>query len=238
MTDTKPKERPILFSGAMVRALIEGSKTQTRRIVKDNPPTDWVPVVGCYHPTVVDKRGEEVPGAEVFGASDENYGRVCPYGQPGDRLWVRETWGVVSGAWAENGNLTDWTPDRPTTAINEMPFGSGYYSGHVIYAADGSHEWAGDDDGFGERSAWHPSIHMPRAASRILLEITAVRVERLQDISEADAIAEGCRNTTHLPCGRFANENFEHLWWSIHGDDSWEANPWVWVVEFQRVEAD
>jgi hypothetical protein len=80
-----------------------------------------------------------------------------------------------------------------------------------------------------------PSIHMPRTASRINLEITRVRVERLQDISERDAMAEGVKNSLHLPGGRFARENFEHLWWSINGEGSWEANPWVWVVEFKRV---
>ena len=86
------------------------------------------------------------------------------------------------------------------------------------------------------RQPWRPAIHMPRAASRITLEITGVRVERLQDISEADAIAEGVRNSLHIPGGRFANENFAHLWWAINGDGSWEANPWVWAVEFKRLE--
>ena len=88
----------------------------------------------------------------------------------------------------------------------------------------------------GKELGWRPSIHMPRWASRILLEVTDVRVERLQDISEADAVAEGVRNSLHLPGGRFAKENFEHLWWTINGDGSWDANPWVWVVEFKRVE--
>lgn len=83
---------------------------------------------------------------------------------------------------------------------------------------------------------WRPSIHMPRWASRILLEIVNVRVERLHDISEADAIAEGCNNSLHLQGGRFANENFAHLWWTINGDGSWEANPWVWAIEFKAVQ--
>lgn len=76
---------------------------------------------------------------------------------------------------------------------------------------------------------------MPRWASRIMLEITAVRLERLQDIDEASAMAEGVKHSLHLPGGRFARENFEHLWWTINGDESWEANPWVWVIEFKRV---
>lgn len=170
------KERPILMNGAMVRAVLDGSKTQTRRIVKK---------VGLAAPA---------PQSVIDGAATYAGGMVahCPYGQPGDRIWVRETWGVISHAWDEACNLIDWAPDRPATAISEMPFGQGYYSGHVIYAADGAFEWSGDDDGDGDpRSAWHPSIHMPRRASRILLEIVSVLVERLQDISDADIVAEG-----------------------------------------------
>ena len=83
---------------------------------------------------------------------------------------------------------------------------------------------------------WTPSVHMPRWASRISLEITGVRVERLQDISEDDAIAEGVKNSLHLSGGRFANENYAHLWWSIYGDGAWDKNPWVWVIEFRMVQ--
>lgn len=169
---------------------------------------------------------------------------VCPYGRPGDRLWVRETWGVISHTWNEHGEMVDWMPDRPATAIRELPFGRGYYSGHVIYAADGPNEWAGDDDGGGEpRSAWHPSIHMPRAACRILLEITDVRVERLQDITPDQAIAEGvdadiCRqyletSPSRHECKEAEIHGFAGLWQSTGGD--WNANLWVWVVEFRRV---
>src|ERR1043165_5470867 len=132
---SKAKERPILFSAPMVCAILDGSKTQTRRVVRDDPGPYWSPKVGLYNPSVIDSGGYEAPGPEIFGASDENHGRKCPYGQPGDRLWVRETWGVVSNAWDDNGALIDWTQDRPATPISEMPFGNGYYSGHVIYAA-------------------------------------------------------------------------------------------------------
>lgn len=212
------KERPILFSAPMVRALLDGSKTQTRRVVKPQPK--------MYEP------------GQCVGVSDMiNDALVCPYGQPGDRLWVRETWGVVSNDWDEDSNLIDWVPDRPATAISEMPFGKGYYSGHAIYAADGSHEWAGDDDGGGEpRSAWHPSIHMPRIASRILLEIVSVRVERLNNITLGDICKEGMARSVYdfLP----ATDGFrvwKELWESINGSGSYDANPWVWVVEFKRV---
>ncbi|MFU5901821.1 hypothetical protein ACM7UC_22795 [Pseudomonas aeruginosa] len=231
------KERPILFTGPMVRALLEGRKTATRRIAK--------PV---KHP---DLGNIYAPGALVLEREPQHViDRACPYGQPGDRLWVRETWGVISNTWDERGNMVDWTPDRPATPIRDLPFGSGYYSGHAIYAADGPMEWAGDDDGGGEsRSAWKPSIHMPRAISRILLEITAVRVERLQDITDDQAEAEGVErpeNITNVDVWDGAERElfnamnqprarFRRLWSDINGSESWDSNPWVWVVEFKRV---
>lgn len=221
----------------MVRALLDGSKTQTRRIVK--MPIDLIDRVRFVRAEFADKCNSDQCGAFWAMEGDIPVGPPisCKYGQPGDRLWVRETWGVVSNDWDENGNLIDWVPDRPATAISEMPFGQGYYSGHAIYAADGACEWAGDDDGGGEpRSAWHPSIHMPRAASRILLEVVSVRVERLQDISDADALAEGCSHKDMQHGDRLASV-YARLWESINGAGSWDANPWVWVVEFKRVPA-
>ena len=237
MTSTT-KERPILFNAPMVRAILEGRKTVTRRAVRAGfNPDD---LEGTLNRSECRKLHRELP--QYFGAA-----YFCPYGQPGDRLWVRETWGVISHTWNEHGDMVDWVPDRPATAIRELPFGRGYYSGHVIYAADGANEWAGDDDGGGEpRSAWHPSIHMPRAACRILLEITDVRVERLQDISEDQAKAEGVRlYTDHAELGDWwhvegietysadPRKSFELLWNSTGGN--WDANPWVWVVEYRRV---
>lgn len=161
---------------------------------------------------------------------------------------MRETWGVVSHELDEDGRIQPWTPDRPATAIHEMPFGNGYYSGHAIYAADGDFTW-GDDDGYEDgRSCWKPSIHMPRAASRIVLEITDVRVEQLNAISEKDATAEGVPPAGSLlpdypgtfltPKGDFATAKvaFQRLWESIYGEESWKANGWVWVIEFKRVE--
>lgn len=171
------KERPILFSAPMVRAILAGAKTQTRRVVKNSS--------GLH-----------------AGRVAWDIGR-CPYGRPGDRLWVRESM------------LFD--PDQGWR-----------------YSADGADVI---DENYGKINQRCPSIHMPRCCCRILLEITDVRVERLQDISEADAIAEGVKNSLHLPGGRFARENFAHLWWTIHGDGSWEANPLVWVVNFRQIEA-
>ncbi|SWU87190.1 morphogenetic protein [Klebsiella pneumoniae] len=159
-------------------------------------------------------------------------GDACPFGAVGDRIWVRETWGVVSHAFSDDGLMIDWVPDRPATAIHEMPFGNGYYSGYAIYAADGDFTW-GDDDGYEDgRSCWKPSIHMPRAASRILLEITDVRVERLRSMSQDDARAEGVIAASGPMEAGLA---FRELWDSIYGEESWKANPWVWVIKFKRM---
>lgn len=202
------KERPILFSGPMVRALLAGTKTQTRRVVKKSE--SWP--MSAVRATMLESRGT----AMAVDAQRCTYGPEikCPYGKPGDRLWVREAWGLHA-----YGDDTDWLKGC-CTAMD--------LDDHVIaYRAD----WGPLQDS----CHWRPSIHMPRAASRTTLEIAAVRVERLQDISEADALAEGVKNSLHLPGGRFARENFAHLWWTINGDGSWEENPWVWVVEFRRL---
>ena len=189
------KERPILFSGHMVRALLDGSKTQTRRAVK-NTPLDWLEMYG-FTPEFVANSGNG----------------MCPYGQPGDRLWVRESFAHI---YRDNSS-----PERRSFE-------------DVAYMADGR----GID--IGAYGSWKPSIHMPRWASRILLEITRVRVERLQDISEADCIAEGCKGGHgSIPGYQYSaapREQYFSLWESINGDRSWEANPWVWVIEFQRVQ--
>ncbi len=229
------KERPILFNGPMVRATLSGQKTVTRRAIKVQPHIDASGnfCVGSSN------YGQDICGKPV---TKHFINDCCPYGKPGDRLWVRETWGVISHTWDEHGNMVDWVPDRPATPIRELPFGRGYYSGHAIYAADGPNEWAGDDDGGGEpRSAWHPSIHMPKAVSRILLEVTDVRVERLQDITEEQALAEGVNKHSdggyHVEGGKHYSdspiESFAGLWSSVGGD--WDANPWVWCVSFKRV---
>ena len=146
------KERPILFNGAMVRALLDGAKTQTRRVCKPQP-FDRSYSKHDHRMAYASGRasdGDEIDGLYAYSTSSGGQWQAkCPYGQPGDRLWVRETWGVVSNDWDDDGNLIDWVPDRPATEIYEMPFGQGYYSGHAIYAADGVYEWAGDDDGGG-----------------------------------------------------------------------------------------
>lgn len=225
-------ERPILFNAEMVKAILEGRKTQTRRVIKLDHER------GMVNPVVRGKDGEtSYVGCRLAPM-------LCPIGQPGDRLWVRETWGVVSHAFDENDLMVDWIPDRPAKKIHELPFGNGYYSGHVIYRADGGFSWCEDDTStLDEKSCWKPSIHMPRAASRIQLEITDIRVERLQDISQIDAIAEGgppshpsidaASRSFGFP--DFSRSWFAQTWQSIYGTESWEVNPWVWVIEFKRV---
>lgn len=226
-------ERGMIFNAEMVRAILYGRKTQTRRPVK--------------FPVLDKNLGCELAGNELAGELSAGNYLNSAFGKPGDRVWVRETWGVVSHELDEDGRIQPWTPNRPATAIHEMPFGNGYYSGHAIYAADGDFTW-GDDDGYEDgRSCWKPSMHMPKAASRILLEITDVRVERLNAISEEDARAEGIIDGGCLNCGEpepcgcanpepDATDAFAYLWQSIYGQESWNANPWVWVIEFERVE--
>ena len=244
----------MIFNGEMVRAILNGRKTQTRRVMKVQPSDGFHPThngydldlnAHWYTPGVVDKNGYLQPAKkDVFGVADENEGYTCPFGAVGDRIWVRETWGVVSHELDEDGRIQPWSPDRPATAIHEMPFGNGYYTGHAIYAADGEFTW-GDDDGYEDgRSCWKPSIHMPRAACRILLEVTGVRVERLNSISQEDAQAEGMELTGWRPTYSDPDsggevwtpyDNFAQLWESIYGEESWKANPLVWVIEFKVV---
>jgi len=217
------KERPILFSGPMVNAIRDGRKTQTRRKVK-LPIKD--PLTGC-----------EIAGCEANSLLRQG-DKLCPYGQPGDRLWCKETFCQF------DAYGTPWLYRADEDEDGSVPF--------LMHGEGGS--GGGVANTVIER--WKPSIFMPRWASRILLEITAVRIERLQDISEEDAVAEGC-NETHLEhtedcsdehcalsggpddcCGYLVSAKLEYkaLWESINGPGSWEANPWVWVIEFRVLE--
>jgi hypothetical protein len=232
------RERPILFNADMVYAVLEGIKTQTRRRVLHQPRrSDILP--NLVFPRNKQEAKKYPPAGWIFPNAMEQILSLCPFGEVGDRLWVRETWSVVTHSFDNNGLMVDYVPDRPAKAVQEKPFGNGYYSGHAIYAADGGFTW-GDDDGCVDvRSCWKPSIHMPRWASRITLEITGVRAERLNSMTEADAMAEGCLGGHgSIPGYMYSatpHEHFHHVWESIYGEDSWLANPWVWVIEFQRV---
>lgn len=199
-------ERGMIFNAEMVRALLDGMKTQTRRIVKG---TDGA-VKFCKE---WDINGEEI--FVVLGEKDRTgmnpvLGAIsCPFGAVGDRIWVRETW-AEAGASAPDLKLyrANYPEHVPSIYENVPP---------------------------AEEIRWTPSIHMPRTASRILLEITDVRVERLKNISDRDALCEGC-STADMKSGDCVADVFARLWASIYGTESWNANPWVWVIEFQRVE--
>ena len=219
------KERPILFSAPMVRAILDGRKTQTRRAVKPQP--DSVKDFGKAVPYRRAAPPRDMPSAQY------EVPIPCPYGVPGDRLWVRETWGVGNRSCPSQG-WVDGIEYRADCVGDEVPPLFEIIPGHV--QADSI------------RAGWRPSIHMPRWASRITLEVTDVRVERLQDISETDAMAEGIAeypdgfhwepNPEPAYCrliGRTAQRAFLGLWEQINGVESVEANPWVWVVEFKRV---
>jgi len=191
------KERPILMSAPMVRAILGGTKTQTRRVVK------------YAAPDLVDADGWPLRDESESGGGEVRAG--CPYGQPGDRLWVRETF---------------------------MDLGACY-----LYRADQSAERERAIVAPGQR--WKPAIHMPRAASRIALEITAVRVERLQDITEADALAEGIVRLNDGGYGLPDGSHYHHtdprvsywsLWDAINGQGVTATDPWVWAISFQRVQ--
>ena len=222
------KERPILFSGEMVRAILEGRKTQTRRVAK---------VHDAHIPGMISPNGSNC------ARSPEEHLSYCPYGQAGDRLWVRESFN-----WADRNDLL------PGESFKFCPERAAYSAKNVVWKADGATEhpvWG--------KAYWKSSIHMPRWASRITLEITGVRVERVQEISEEDAIAEGCSvhpvteqdlnnmlisdEAPHIKelakafgVGEFTAKNeFFGLWNSINKTRGfgWSANPWVWVIEFK-----
>ncbi|MEE1922646.1 hypothetical protein V0R50_10360 [Pseudomonas sp. 148P] len=218
------KERPILFGAPMVRAILEGRKTVTRRAIS---------------PKLVNRFDEPRGPADVaagypFVECEDGYWPAidfCPYGQPGDRLWVRETWledPEDDGTWAYTQYMgCKGSPLSDIPKRFQKPE-------HCLFRAS----WSGS------AVTWRPSIHMPRWASRILLEITAVRVERLHDISEEQAKAEGVECDSDgwfdylMPstqCCPSAFESFRTLWSSINSAESWDTNPWVWVVEFRRV---
>ncbi|MBC3214277.1 hypothetical protein [Serratia fonticola] len=208
------KERGMIFNDDMVRAIKDGRKTQTRRPVKAST-SDLLDLQEKY--------------------PHKKYNIECPFGKPGDRLWVRETW---------QGPLVDYD-DAYSMFKDPTPHQK---VENCVYRADGGPcpEFTDVDDEL--RQGWRPSTHMPRWASRILLEITAVRVERLNAISPNDAVREGL---VQLPAsGRYcisqgdqyfggasrdAREVFSWLWASIYGDESWNTNPWVWVIKFKRV---
>jgi len=218
------RERPILFNGAMVRAILAGQKTQTRRVATlphQNPLGQWeASTSGGYGAR--DRKGNLVPEHVCIWHTRTGDTLSCPLGQPGDRLWVRESFADLRGTGIEHRPNIDGPIQRYAYSADTLPGSPG--------------DFARKDYGI----KWRPSIHMPREACRLVLEITAVRVERLQAITEADAVAEGLSQSESGswlpgPCDH-PEWAFHQLWSQLYGEPAWEANPWVWVIEFKRVE--
>lgn len=207
-------ERPIIFSGAMVRAILEGQKTQTRRIAPLLLPGEKHYIHAESHDEWLKKRVSQ-----------------CPHGKPGDRLWVREEWRPHSAL--EDGPITVQFRADNATKCTAHRHGSGEYEAwcdRIATEAAEVYERGGEQ-------RWRPSIHMPRWASRITLEIEDVRVQRVQDISEDDARAEGVEPHT-VGCSSVKRHisAFADLWDSINAKRGygWDANPWVWAITFRR----
>jgi len=217
---SKVKETPMRFSSSMVQAILAGNKTQTRR-------TKGLDVINKIEDKA--KSEDDVDRWFIDGYTDgllwvedldtlESFSIECPYGKPGDLIWVRETFTYV---------LRDHAPDLLEGARSNTQF---------VYKASMHDDWmkyAKEKYGY----KWKPDIHMPKAACRIWLEITDVRVERLQDISEKDAKAEGSQTAIQSVVKTSAKNKFGTLWISIKGQESWNANPFVWVIEFKRCQA-
>ena len=207
---TEPREKPISFSAPMVLAILDGRKTQTRRVAK-------LTIAGHV---------KEPRGHRRWHPGDPEAVLACPYGQPGDRLWVKETWQAVGLSRDPESMQVDDVCECPPEAVKREMSGEArrYPQTGIIYRASCDDEFL----------KWRPSIFMPRWASRIALEITDVRVQRVQEISETDAIAElGGR------AAGIVNEigHFAELWDTLYAKRgySWESNLWVWAITFKRI---
>lgn len=212
MTTTATRYRPINLAAWEVRAIREGRKTQTRRLVKPQPHVCVDLHVGVFTQTKIDRHGNERPGRDVFGAytDDGEWGLKCPFGQPGDHLWGREKFARSRNNWlyaadcvvdgGPQGNTDDWDWD------SSMP------------------------------NRWRPSTQMPRWASRIDLLIKSIRIERLQEISGPDCWAEGIESAG-WDCTKWGSVThcYRDLWEQANGPESWDANQFVWVIEHERV---
>ncbi|QHP77952.1 hypothetical protein EKQ45_19285 [Proteus vulgaris] len=200
------KERGIIFNAEMVRAILDGRKTQIRRIIKSEPATH------NFRGWIMSSTRAKDEGKACWAIGDspllkEPIRLNCPLGKVGDRLYVRETF--------KAGVCTEST---------------------IAYKA--THKPSDLEEGWYEEIKWTPSIHMPRRYSRITLEITNIRVERLNDISNDDAKSEGCwygRGGGTPDKALTPSDQFPTLWEEIYGDGSWSSNPWVWVIEFKRI---
>lgn len=205
------KERPILFSGEMVKAILNGRKTQTRRVISPQPPegykwTGWILSTTGSNSDVGKAQWNFGDTTMINLIRRPSHKVRCLFGAIGDRLWVRETWYQITN--------------------------KDFSKGQIIYRTDG---WEREDKGF---MGWKPSIHMPRWASRITLEITGIRAERVQNISEDDCWHEGI-SLARVPTNTVGYRDiYQELWDSLNAKRgySWESNPWVWVIEFKRID--
>lgn len=256
------KERGMIFNSEMVRAILDGRKTQTRRIMKVQPESNQLGLllitdstkhsdIGKYHWAESNATGNHVR-SKLFSS---------PFGAVGERIWVRETWATLGN---EEGCYVDW---EDNLCKGDERSAARIYRASCEQRPGDYGLWSIPDDAYWKphtkehkfEGAWRPLIHMPRWASRILLEITGVRVERLNAISPEDAESEGLERTNFTGFGdepglpsypepdvyfdplkkqwkEYPPEAFAGLWESIYGEGSWKANPWVWVIEFKRVE--
>ncbi len=212
------KERGIIFNAEMVRAILDGRKTQTRipaafKVREEGYNLNFSGLKSGFYCNGVPSSGFVLRSMGAGCWNDKTYPLHCPLGKIGDRLWVRETW--------QCGLCTEST-----------------------FAYKATHKPSDLEEGWNEKIKWRPSSQMPRWASRILLEITSVRVERLQDISQADAIAEGAPPSPpsidavsrEYGFPDFSRSWFGQTWWHIYGKENWQANPWVWVIEFKQIQ--
>jgi hypothetical protein len=210
---SEQKERPIIFNGDMVRAILDGRKTQTRRPCRDQTPCKYA----------FEKDMPTWPDGELYTGWTKDIAGLAikiptksPYGEAGDRLWVRETWGLKTGSQNDHSSRVSYRAGGDK----------------LVYWQDGDR--IPEKYGYSlEPDKWRPSIHMPRWASRITLEVVDIRVERIQEIDGADCYREGKREPNPV-------EKFHGSWDSIYAakGTGWDANPWVWVVEFKRLEAE
>ncbi len=205
-------ERPLSLKAHEVRAVLEGRMTQVRRLVRDQPPRATLRIdPACVCPIFPEATHHAVVPSGAPGHEACCWHIKCPFGRPGSGLWVQETWAL---------NVVPALPQLR----------------HTFYAATDA-----DEAKAAGVKKWKPSTQMPRVRSRLNLEVVSVRVERLQGISEADAQAEGCTTLRVDPALAMGDDvsartQFQHRWVETHGADSWAASPWVWVVEFKRVE--
>lgn len=242
------RERGMIFNAEMVRAILDGRKTQTRRIV------NWHGLNEGLNLNFSGLKVREYPNGWVIESESRSSSEwrckptPCPFGSIGDRIWVRETWATLGN---EDGCYVDWEEnlckgDERSAARIYRASCEQRPGDYGLWSIPDDACWKPHTENQKFEGAWRPSIHMPRWASRILLEITDVRVERLNSIHDVDAMREGIQNLTtcsHADFGIPGVVNAQHpvrafqlLWESIYGAESWKANPWVWVIEFKRVE--